>query len=125
MPNYQRIEVIGHVGRDPDLRYLQNGTAVCDFSVAYTDKWTAQDGTKRESTTWFKVTAWRALAENCNKYVTKGMAVMVVGKIAASAYMSQQDNEPKASLELTANDVVFLSRSENEANQNSEDDLPF
>lgn len=108
MPGFQQVIIIGHVGRDPELRYTQSGVAVCDFSVAVSRKWT-QDGEQREDTTWFKVSAWRGLAETCSQYVHKGMAIMVTGRVNASAYLAQ-NGEARASLELTAQDVQFLSR---------------
>lgn len=110
MAGYQYTVIIGNVGRDPEMRYLQNGTAVCSFSVAVTERWNDRaTNEKREKTTWFRISAWRGLAETCNMYVRKGMQIMVTGTVAASAYMGQ-NNEPMASLELTARDVQFLGR---------------
>lgn len=110
MAGYQYTVIIGNVGRDPELRYTKNGVAVCDFSVAVTRRFGGKDGgEKREETTWFRVSAWRNLAESCNQYVHKGMQIMVTGRIAASAYLGN-DGEAKASLELTALDVQFLGR---------------
>jgi len=131
MPGYQYTVIIGHVGRDPELRYTQSGVAVCDFSVAVTRKWT-QNEQPQESTTWFRVSAWRGLAETCNQYVHKGMQIMVAGRIAASAYIGD-DGEARASLELTATDVQFLGRrGENDGDGQAQacagreqDDLPF
>lgn len=125
MPGYQYCVIVGHVGRDPELRYTQSGVAVCDFSVAVTRKWTQGDE-RREETTWFRVTAWRELAETCNQYVKKGMQIMVAGRVSASAYTAN-DGEARASLELVAQDVQFLgSRGdrENAAPQEPEDS-PF
>lgn len=104
---YQRTLVIGHVGRDPEMRYLPNGTPVASFSVATTRKWKNANGEQQEKTTWFKVTTWRKLAETCNQYVTKGLLVLVEGEIDASSWMGQ-DGKPRATLELTALNVRFL-----------------
>ena len=110
MPGYQQTIIIGHVGRDPELRYTKTGVAVCDFSVAVTRKWTEREGgERREETTWFRVSAWRGLAETCNQYVHKGMPIMVTGRVAVDAYTAQ-DGTPRASLELTAQEVQFLGR---------------
>lgn len=110
MAGYQYTVIIGNVGRDPEMRYTQNGVAVCDFSVAVSRSWTDK-GTneKKEETTWFKVSAWRNLAETCNQYVKKGMQIMVAGRVSASAFMGQ-DGQPRSSLELLALDVQFLGR---------------
>ncbi|NOX62716.1 MAG: single-stranded DNA-binding protein [Chloroflexi bacterium] len=104
---YQKTFVIGHLGRDPEMRYTASGQAVTSFSVATTRKWTGPDGEPREKTTWFRVTAWGKLAELCNQYLSKGRLVLVEGDIDASAWMAQ-DGQPRASLELTARNVRFL-----------------
>ncbi|MCS7038176.1 MAG: single-stranded DNA-binding protein [Anaerolineae bacterium] len=104
---YQRTEVIGHLGRDPEMRYTPNGQAVTTFSVATTRRWTGQDGQPQEKTTWFRVTAWGKLGELCNQYLSKGRLVLVEGEVDASAWMGQ-DGQPRATLELRARDVRFL-----------------
>lgn len=110
MAGYQYTLIIGNVGRDPEMRYLQTGVAVCSFSVAVGEQWTDKTTKERkEKTTWFKVTAWRGLAETCNQFVHKGMQIMVAGDVTASAYLSP-DGTPKASLDLTAHEVKFLGR---------------
>ncbi len=132
MAGYQYTIIIGNVGRDPEMRYTQSGVAVCDFSVAVSRRWTDRNSNeKREQTTWFRVTAWRALAETVNQYVHKGMQIMVTGTVDASAYAGQ-DGTPRATLELTAQDVQFLGQRGDAADQSSgggypEDvqDLPF
>lgn len=110
MAGYQYTIIIGNVGRDPELRYTQSGAAVCDFSVAVTRRWNDRaTNEQREKTTWFRVSAWRNLAETANQYVRKGMQIMVAGEVDASAYLGQ-DGQPRATLELTARDIKFLGR---------------
>jgi single-strand DNA-binding protein len=105
---YQKTIVIGHLGRDPEMRYTPSGLAVTSFSVASTRKWTDKNGQQQEKTTWFRITAWDKLGELCNQYLTKGKLVFVEGDIDANAYTSQ-DGQPRASLELTARNIRFLS----------------
>lgn len=110
MAGYQYTVIIGNVGREPEMRYTQSGVAVCDFSVAVTRRWNdRQTNERREETTWFRVSAWRGLAETANSYVHKGMQIMVAGRVNASAYVGQ-DGEARASLEITAQDIQFLGR---------------
>ena len=104
---YEQLTIVGNLGRDPELRYTSGGAPVTTFPVAVNRKWTNQDGTPGEETTWFRVTAWRKLAETCSQYLSKGRQVLVVGRVTASAYMGQ-DGKPKASLEVTAESVRFL-----------------
>jgi single-strand DNA-binding protein len=130
MAGYQYTIIIGNVGRDPEMRYTQSGVAVCDFSVAVSRRWSDRTTNEpREKTTWFRVTAWRGLAETTNQYVHKGMQIMVTGEIEASAFTGQ-DGEARASLDLTARDIQFLGR-RGESNDvageypSEAEDLPF
>jgi|SRR5690606_26717154 single-strand DNA-binding protein len=108
MAGYQYTVIVGNVGRDPELRYLQSGVPVCSFSVAVTERWTdRQSNERREKVNWYRVSAWRGLAETCNQYVRKGMQIMVAGTVSATAYLDQS-GQAQATLELTARDVQFL-----------------
>ena len=134
--SYEHTIIVGHLGRDPEMRYTPGGTAVTNFSVAVSRKFTGKDGKAVEKTKWFRVTAWGKLAETCNQYLAKGRQVLVAGEIDASAYTNQA-GEPAAGLELTARDVKFLDGKGNNGGNNSEaapaanagpaseDDLPF
>lgn len=104
---YQKTIVIGHLGKDPEMRYTSSGQAVTNFTVATTRKWVDKGGQQQEKTTWFRVVAWDKLGELCNQYLTKGRLVLVEGDIEASAYTAQ-DGQPRASLELSARNVRFL-----------------
>ena len=129
---YQTTIVVGHLGKDPEMRYTSSGVPVTSFSIATTRKWTSQDGTPGEKTTWFKVTAWRKLAETCNQYLSKGRLVLVEGEIGASAWVPRDGGDPRATLELTARNVKFLGRREPAAGEAegppadmAADDIPF
>jgi single-strand DNA-binding protein len=107
---YQYTVIAGNVGRDPEMRYTQSGQAVCDFSVAVNRRWTDRNSNEqREKTTWFRVTCWGRLAETVNQYVQKGRQILVTGEVDASAW-TDGDGNPRATLELTARDVKFLGR---------------
>jgi single-strand DNA-binding protein len=107
---FQQITIVGNLGKDPEMRYTPDGTPVTNFSVAVTKKW---DG--GEKTTWFKVAAWRKLAETCNQYLTKGRQVMVIGEVDVESF-SRQDGTPGASLVLTAREVKFLGSAQGQSN---------
>jgi len=91
------------------MRYTPSGTPVTSFSVATSRRWTNANGEQQEKTTWFRVTAWSKLGETCNQYLTKGQLVLVEGEIDASAWTGQ-DGKPRATLELRARNVRFLSK---------------
>ena len=109
---YQTTIVVGHLGRDPEMRYTQDGVPVTNFSVATNERWTDRDGQPQERTTWFRVTAWRKMAEACNQYLSKGKQVFVEGRVSASAWVPKDGGDPRATLELTARTVKFLGRRE-------------
>jgi single-strand DNA-binding protein len=108
MAGWEQTIIVGNVGRDPELRYTQQGIPVCDFSVAVTRRLGRSDeAERREKTTWYRVTCWRQQAEIAAQYVRKGTQIMVVGTVEASAYQDKS-GQPAASLNLTANNFQLL-----------------
>ena len=105
---YQMITIVGNVGKDAELRYLSDGTAVTDFTVAVS-KITGRGETRKEKTTWFKVTIWRDRAETAAQLIRKGAKILIAGEVDASAYTDKTTNQPRASLEITANTFQLLS----------------
>ncbi len=139
---YQKIVVVGNLGRDPEMRYLPSGQAVTSFSIATSNKFTGSDGQLVEETTWFRITAWGKQAETCNQYLKKGRLVLVEGRIkpdpstGGPRIWNRQDGTPGASYEVTAQTVRFLGRSGDEGfsggedfdeapSGSGEDDIPF
>lgn len=101
-----KLTIIGNVTKDPEMRTTQSGIAVCSFTVAVNRRQQGQVG--QPDADFFRVTAWRGLAQTCHMYLAKGRKVAVSGSVSASAYASN-DGKPRASLEVTADDVEFLS----------------
>lgn len=100
-----RATIIGNLTFSPELKTVQNGVSVCTFNVAVNRR--RKEGQEPEAD-FFRVTAWRQLGENCAKYLSKGRKVAVTGPVSGRAYMGK-DGTPKFSLEITADDVEFLS----------------
>jgi len=122
---FQQITIIGNVGKEPNLRYLQDGTPVVDFTVA-TSKVSGRGDTRKEVTTWFKVTIWREQAETAASLIKKGTKVMLLGEVSASAYIDKTTNEPRASLELTASKFVLLTpKNENNGSAHTDTDSGY
>ena len=123
---YQQLIIIGNLGNEPELRYTASGVPVTSFNVAVNRRWTKEDGSPGEETTWFRVSAWRKLGETCAQYLHKGRQVMVIGRVSARAYTTA-DGEQRASLEVTALDVRFLGASRNEEGlvETAEDEEAF
>jgi len=137
---YQKIIIIGNLGRDPEMRYTPSGQGVTDFSVATSNKFTTSDGNQVDETTWFRVTTWGKLAEVCNQYLKKGKRVLVEGRLkpdketGSPRVFTRQDGTSGASYEITAETVKFLSpRSEDQGGSSAEssqsvsepEDIPF
>ncbi len=106
---YQQITLIGNLGRDPEMRYTPTGVPVTSFTMAVSRSWVGQDGQRQEKTTWFRVTAWRKLAETASQYLTKGSKVLVVGELEDPNAYIDREGQARASLEVTAQTIRFLS----------------
>lgn len=117
---YQQLIIVGNVGKDCELNYTPQGIAVAKFSVAV-NKVTGKGEDRKEKTTWFRVTVWRERAETASQWIKKGMRIMVIGEVAASAYTGK-DGDPMASLEVTAYDFKFLSRSDENGTPRRDDE---
>ena len=91
------------------MRYTQDGTPVTSFRVPTNRRWKTQDGTTQEKSVWFRVSAWRRLAETCNQYLTKGQRGLVVGEMAEPSTWTDQEGNTRSSLEAGARNVQFLS----------------
>ena len=101
-----RVIISGNLTRDPELRTTQSGINVCSFTVAVNRRKTANN--QQPEADYFRVSAWRQLGDNCQKYLAKGRKVAVVGAVSVSTYQAN-DGTARANLEVTADDVEFLS----------------
>jgi single-strand DNA-binding protein len=113
MSGKHTLIIVGHLGKDPEMRYTANGVAVTTFSVATSRTYT-KDSQKVEETTWFRVTTWKNLAESCNTYLHKGNLVEVEGRLTPGdgggpeIWIGEKDGKPHANYEVTAEQVTFL-----------------
>jgi len=98
-----KVHIIGRAGRDPEMRYMPDGTPVTSFSVATDKGW----GDKK-TTLWFRVSCWGKLAETVNKYVTKGKPLSLWGELSEPRVWQDTQGEYRTGLELTAREVEFL-----------------
>ena len=112
---YEKVIIIGRLGGDPEMRYMSEGTAVTNFSVATNQRWTDKtSGEPRETTTWFRVSVWGRQAEAANEYLAKGRQVLVEGRMNADPetggprLFNRQDGTVGASYEIRAFNVRFL-----------------
>ena len=108
MPSMNRVTLIGHLGKDPELRYTQGGKAVVSFSLATSEQWTDSAGQKQERTEWHQVQAWDRLAEAVGKSIAKGSLVYVDGTLKSREY--EKDGIKRRVWEVNAFKILFLSR---------------
>jgi single-strand DNA-binding protein len=113
---YQKVIIVGNLGRDPEMRYTPQGKPVTNFSVATNRRWTNADGTPGEETIWFRVSTWGRTAEVCNQYLSKGQQVLIEGRLrpdpetGGPRVWTGNDGIARASFEITAFTVKFLGR---------------
>jgi single-strand DNA-binding protein len=108
MASFNKIVIVGYLGRDPEIRYTPQGTAVCHFTIATTEKRKDRAGESQDVTTWFRVSAWGRQGELANQYLAKGRQVYIEGRLRQEEYTDREGNR-RQSLEVTATDIHFLS----------------
>ena len=102
-----KVMIIGHLGRDPEMRYTPSGRPVTTFSVATSRSWNTSDGERRTETEWFNIVAWGNLAEICNQYLTKGQQVYIEGRLQTRSW-EDGDGKRHTSVEIIANEMIML-----------------
>mgnify|MGYP000142929589 CR=1 FL=1 len=102
-----KVILIGRLGRDPETRFMANGEAVCNFSVATSESWKDKNGQRQESTEWHNVTMYRKLAEIAGQYLKKGSQVYLEGKIQSRKYQGK-DGIERTAYEIIANEMKML-----------------
>ena len=105
--SFNKIIIVGNLGRDPELRYTPQGTAVCSFSVATSEKKRDKGDNIQNVTTWFRVTLWGKQAETASKYLTKGKPVYLEGRLRIEEW-TDRDGNNRQSLEVNATDMQFI-----------------
>lgn len=104
-----RVQLIGNVGNDPEVKTLENGRKLAYLSIATNDKYTNDKGEKVEQTEWHRITAWGKTAEIIEKYVVKGKEVAIEGKLTHRSY-DDKNGEKKYVTEVVANEILLLSK---------------
>jgi single-strand DNA-binding protein len=112
--SYQKIILVGNLGRDPEMRYTPGGQPVTSFSIATNRRYNDAQGQQVDETTWFRISVWGKQAESCKQYLTKGKQVLVEGRLIADKatggprIFQRQDGTNGTSFEVTADTVRFL-----------------
>jgi single-strand DNA-binding protein len=132
---YLSLQILGNLGKDPEMRFTPSGQPITSFSVATSHEYKTASGEKVKETIWIRVSAWGKLAEICNQYLAKGSKVFVEGRLTGDKdtggprIWNASDGTPKTSFEMTAQTVKFLSPAANKPEQTGAtddfDDAPF
>jgi len=134
MPGVNKVILVGNLGKDPEVKYLDNGVAVANFSLATTENYKNKEGEKVSQTEWHNIVLWRGLAEIAEKYLKKGASVYIEGKIKTRKW-EDKDGNTRYNTEILADNMTMLGgkkdSQENPKNPPQEtasdkaDDLPF
>ncbi len=116
-----KVLIIGHLGRDPEMRFTPSGRPVTTFTVATNRSWNTGDGERHTETEWFNVVAWGNLAEICKQYLTKGQQVYVEGRLQTRRW-EDSEGVKHSNIEIVATEMMVLGE-KREASQNA-GDLP-
>lgn len=109
MRGLNKVQIIGYLGRDPEMRYTPNGKPVASFPVSVTRTWIKPEGERAEKTEWFNVVAWERLAEICSQYLSKDSPVYVEGRLETRSWESE-DGQRHFRTEIVAGEVIILDR---------------
>ena len=108
MPNLNRVQIIGRLGKDPETRTTKNGSAVVSFPVAVDRRWKSRDGESRKETDWFNVDAWGKLGQICQKFLGKGRLVFIEGRLLTTRW--ETEGEVRYFTKVVASSMQMLDR---------------
>ncbi|MFQ5876083.1 MAG: single-stranded DNA-binding protein [Acidobacteriota bacterium] len=109
MASLNKVILIGNLGRDPEVRYTQNGTAVANFTLATNEVWTDRSGERQERTEWHRIVVWGKQAEIVKEHLSKGKQVYVEGSLQTRQWDDREGNK-RTTTEIRANRVLMLGR---------------
>jgi len=121
-----KVQLIGNMTRDPEMRYTPQGTAVCTFGVATNRTWVTDSGEKREETEFHRIVAWNKLAELCSQLLFKGRRIYVEGRLQTRQWTGQ-DGQSRQATEIVIEDMIILDskrQGENEVSQEMPSEIP-
>lgn len=121
--SFNKIILVGNLGRDPELRYTTQGTPVCGFSLATNEKRKNKAGEPEDHVTWFNVNVWGRQAEAASQYLTKGRPVYIEGRLRVEEW-TDRDGKQRHKLEVNATDMQFIGgRSEHDQRPDKPDNM--
>ncbi len=122
MASVNKVILVGNLGRDPEVRYMPNGEAVCNFSIATTDNWKDKNGQKQERTEWHNIVMYRKLAEIAGEYLKKGRPVYVEGRLQTRKWQTKEGQD-RYTTEIIADQMQMLGGRDSGGSNASYDDM--
>ncbi len=131
MTGVNKVILVGHLGRDPEVRHTESGTTVANFNIATTERYNDKQGERQERTEWHRIVAWAKLADICEKYLHKGKQVYIEGRLQTRSW--DEDGKKRYTTEVVARELVMLGKRDEVVDvpdtsapaAQSDDDLPF
>jgi single-strand DNA-binding protein len=114
-----KVMIIGHLGRDPEMRYTPSGRPVTTFTIAVSRSWNTADGERRTETEWFNIVAWGNLAEICKQYLYKGQQIYIDGRLQTRRW-EDKEGQKHTSVEVVANEMMMLGDRRDSSSQTQE-----
>ncbi len=114
--SFNKIILVGNLGRDPELRYTPQGNPVCTFSIATNERRKNREGEQEDSTTWFRVTMFGKQAETASQYLAKGRPVYIEGRLRQEEW-TDKEGKPRHTLEVIATDMQFIGGADRDAGE--------
>lgn len=111
--SFNKIILVGNLGRDPELRYTAQGTPVCSFTMATNERRKDRNGEMQDHTTWFRVSLWNRLAETASQYLHKGKSVYIEGRLRVDEY-TDREGKSRYTLEVFGTDMQFIGSRQDE-----------
>jgi single-strand DNA-binding protein len=118
-----KVELIGNLTRDPELRYTPQGTAVCTFGIATNRSWVTDSGEKKEEADFHRIVAWNKLAELCSQLLSKGRKIYVEGRLSNRSWTGQ-DGAQRTVTEIVINDMIILDSRREASEPGASDEVP-
>ncbi|MGZ4055396.1 MAG: single-stranded DNA-binding protein [Bacteroidia bacterium] len=134
MAGVNKVILVGNLGKDPEIRHLEGGAAVANFTLATSDSYKDKSGVRQEQTEWHNIVVWRGLAEVAEKYLKKGMTIYIEGKLRTRSW-DDKEGHKRYTTEIVGDTFTILSKKENSSSSANDDgnhagpktgdDLPF
>jgi single-strand DNA-binding protein len=118
MASVNKVILVGNLGKDPEVRYMPNGEAVCNFSIATTDSWKDKAGAKQERTEWHNIVMYRKLAEIAGEYLKKGSPVYIEGRLQTRKWQTKEGQD-RYTTEIISDQMQMLGGKSNTSSDNA------